>query len=148
MDTTVDTNTACKCGHTLAEHQCSLLGDIVDDKKCTHKNCNCLKFDAVVVQDSFLIKLMKEHRVGKFILSERLLISIDKNTLLSALFGSVVIYRAEFMGYNRAIEYIGYSEHFDSVEEGNIPPTYDVFVKKDPETGEFKSLTWKRIKDE
>ncbi|MDX5584114.1 MAG: hypothetical protein QNK20_04175 [Aureibaculum sp.] len=63
-------------------------------------------------------------RPGKFLVSEHLI--RNNPDMVMKLLGNVLIVRVERLYFNDTVEYQGYSELFDVVEEGSFIHNYDI----------------------
>ena len=65
---------------------------------------------------------MKARRLGKFIINRELVEEYPKH--VQQIMGMCVIYRAEYLMYREAIEYIAISDLFDVLPVGYEAPVY------------------------
>lgn len=68
-------------------------------------------------------------RIGKFYLPQSMLMTMETATVLGIL--SFIPTRVEHIYHQMEFEYIGFSELFREVSEGEIIPTYNIIVTKE-----------------
>ena len=73
---------------------------------------------------------IKSRKLGKYQLSYELLADIVNGTLdFKDVFKNFIVVKAEFLLASDSIEYIAYSEAFDTLAEGEIVPTYTIEIR-------------------
>ena len=72
--------------------------------------------------------LVRENRIGRFSISRRLLLTSKR---LCALFGTMIVVRADSDFYRDSVDYIAYSAIFPAIEHGAEPPKYHIWINVD-----------------
>jgi len=91
------------------------------------KNSRCIDANCV-----------KEHRLGKFYISNHVM-SVSSQQMLSSMLRDCFVVRAEQLWERDAFEYIAYNPAFDILEEGHRAPEYEC------EINAINEVTWIRL---
>lgn len=86
---------------------------------------------------------MHPNRIGKFRITDHTLEHMfegDAAILLPLLMAQVVIVKAEYDYASCTIEYVAYSQAFDEIPLGQVPPTYQWIITKTERPGEDVGL--------
>ncbi len=70
------------------------------------------------------MNIVKEHRIGEFDISSRLL--KDSPEEVRDVLSNFLIVRAEAMFHKDTIQYTAYSHHFDKSAQGTLPKQYAI----------------------
>lgn len=81
---------------------------------------------------------MQTHRVGRFKVNRLFL--VPDNLCVKRLMAKVIIVDVKPQWNTDALEYLAYSDDFEEVGYGEIPPEYEVVCSQDPITVTFKRL--------
>ena len=73
-------------------------------------------------------KIMKNFRLGKFEIPRDVM--LDTTEIAIAITNGMLIIRAEMMFNTDSVEYTAISPMFDEIENGTIPPSYEIIVEK------------------
>ena len=76
-------------------------------------------------------KAMRKFRLGKFEIPREIILD-DPETAI-AITNGMLIYRAEMMLHMDCIEYMAISPMFDEIDNGSIPPSYEIIIEKTDE---------------
>lgn len=73
-------------------------------------------------------KIMKKYKLGRFDIPREVILD-DPETAI-AITNGMLIFRAEMMFHTDAVEYMTVSPMFDEIDNGSIPPYYEIIVEK------------------
>ena len=92
------------------------------------------------IKEGFFSKLKTEGRIGKVIISDSILCSLDKDEL-NLIFRELIIVRAEHLLHIPAMEYIAFSEFFDRTIQGHEMPYYEAKIWLNANS-KHKTIKW------
>lgn len=86
---------------------------------------------------------VRECKIGKFDIDQRFL--EDEPYIVLKVMAKVIIVETVSHYYSRSIGYVGYSNEFESCENGMSPPHYNIIVDRD---GENDKIRFEKVIDE